>query len=97
MTLTESINKLHLASEIHLFEKSHGSINLIEKCTSSKPKPKYKGKKKKAREKNCLLRKIACQKENASSVDKRVIGKKHCAKIVKSGMGILLVIEVCLV
>lgn len=62
MTLTESINKLHLASEIHLFEKSHGSINLIEKCTSSKPKPKYKGKKKKAREKKLSTKKDSMSK-----------------------------------
>ena len=45
MTLTELINELHLAEEIYHAEKSQGSINLIEKCTSSKLKPKGRKKK----------------------------------------------------
>ena len=42
MTLAELIN---LVEEIYLVEKSQGSINLIEKCTSSKLKPKGRKKK----------------------------------------------------
>ncbi|XP_052288067.1 uncharacterized protein LOC127899130 [Citrus sinensis] len=46
MTLTELINELHSAEEIYHAEKSLGSINITEKCSSSRPKLKGKGKKK---------------------------------------------------
>ncbi|KAH9651080.1 hypothetical protein KPL70_026615 [Citrus sinensis] len=43
MTLTELMNELNSAEDIYRVEKSLGSINIAEKGSSSRPKPKGKG------------------------------------------------------
>ena len=45
------INKLNSTEDICCAKKSLGSINIVEKCSFSKPKPKGKGKKKDGKKK----------------------------------------------
>ena len=80
MTLIELMNEFHSAEEIYRAEKSLRSINIAEKCSSSRPKLKGKGKKK-AGKKDCLLSKMASRKANALSVDKKVTGKKIALRL----------------
>ena len=51
MTLTEMMNELNSAEDIYRVEKSLESINIVEKGSCSRPKPKGKGKKKAGKKK----------------------------------------------
>ena len=75
MTLTELMNELHSAEEMYRVEKSLGSINIGEKASSSRPKSKDKSKKK-ARKKRPSTKQDGSRKANASSVDRKVTGKR---------------------
>ena len=70
MTLTELMNELHSTEEIYRAKKSLGSINIAEKGSSFRPKPKGKGKKKSWEKKT-----VYQAKANASSVDRKVTEK----------------------
>ena len=80
MTLNELMNELRSAKEIYRVEKSPGSINIDEKGSSSRPKLKDKGKKKVGK-RDCLPSKMASRKANASSVDRKVTGKRIALRL----------------
>ena len=80
MTLTELMNELHSAEEIYRAEKSLGSINIAEKASSFRPKSKGKCKKK-AGKKGLSTKQEASRKANASSVDRKVTGKRIALRL----------------
>ncbi|KAH9724536.1 Integrase catalytic domain-containing protein [Citrus sinensis] len=92
MTLTELINELHSAEEIYRAEKSLGSINIIVKSSSFRPKPKGKSKKK-AGKKKLSTKQDGKPKGKCFKCGQKVHWKNDCPKIVKSCRGNLFVIE----
>ena len=85
ITLTELMNELHSTEEIYRAEKSLGSINIAEKCSSSRPKPKGKGKKKVGKKK-LSIKQDSKPKGKCFKCGQKGHWKKDCSKIVKLGM-----------